>query len=91
VSETHKVLPHFLRIRITSVDVYGNLGRDLHPQPSQIGQGGIILAGLLDGRKPAQPGWEVEVEDNDEDVVVYIVLLDDGSILEMMWFEIEPE
>jgi hypothetical protein len=44
----HKILPFGARVRLSSVDMYGYWGRDLHPDVSDIGFLGIVIKNHLE-------------------------------------------
>lgn len=90
------VLPFGARVRMTSFDPYGLLGRELHPKLSDLGFTGVVVSNLVDlsGTEPLReeivdvdvaPGTAVP----EDAVIVYTVLASDGRKLELASNEVE--
>lgn len=87
-----KILPFGTRVRMTSYDGDGMLGRELHPAKTDIGFTGVIYANYVGGIEDVStdssnvaPGTEL----TEDQYVTYWVVSPEGKRLELMSYEIE--
>lgn len=90
--EHNTVLPFGTRIVLAQVDMFGWLGRDHHPEPSDVGFLGVVVGNCLfspdddsDCKENVLGGTEL----TEEHAVCYTVVDGTGRKLEVMNFELE--
>jgi hypothetical protein len=90
------VLPFGTKVRMTSLDRHGLLGRDLHPMPSDMGFTGVIVSNLVDLSGVEPPRDEIVDVDvapgtaiPEDAVIIYTVRAPDGRKLELASYEVE--
>lgn len=93
---TITVLSYGSRVVVKCVDMYGYWGRDLHPEPGDVGFHGIVVGNLVAVpgsvfcRENVLGGTELSFDEENETVdVCYKVRAADGRELELMDHEIE--
>lgn len=72
-----------INLRIRSVDMNGFLGRENHPEPEMKGEV-VRLVGVS-----VEPPADWELEDGEERLDVYTCRRADGSLVDLMEFEVE--
>lgn len=98
-----KVLPYGAQVVATSIDMYGFLGREKHPSPTDVGFLGIVTANrcetyhcgsLVDIQENVLGGTDLispdPLDEEFDHVVVYTVRSASGRELELLDFELEP-
>ena len=93
---TVTILPYGSKVVVTSVDMNGYWGRDLHPEATDVGFLGVVVANLValpgdvECRSNVLGGTEFSFDEETESVdVCYKVRAADGRELELMNHEIE--
>lgn len=83
------ILAYGTRVRLVNPDMFGLQGRDLHPEPEDVGFTGVITRNTVESDCRSRRDVEPETLIDDDVTLVYEVMAANGRCLELASYEVE--